>query len=293
LEDIGPVGKVAPFFLKRVLGAEILPARSLSPLKQAIRDLAALPTSLLSRLLTQYAFVEMQLCLHCSFIQTKIPFRDDDIMRLYLDYRSSSYNRERIHYEPSYAAIAAAVGQDEVEIRSRTTALNAFLRRNLPTGESFTILDYGGSDGRFMPDLPGSKSVYEVSNIDPVPGVARINSEAELGTYSIILLAHVIEHVPEPLKLVRKLSSHIKPGGYLYLETPQEISDRDRDGLQRGSLRFDIGIHEHINSYCMKAVTCLFESAGFVVVAIEDSPVDVGWAKAVHLRALGCKQDVR
>jgi hypothetical protein len=140
-----------------------------------------------------------------------------------------------------------------------------------------------------MPDIPGSKFVYEISNIDPVPGVARIRSESELGTYSIVLFAHVTEHVPHPLNLVRKLSAYVEPKGYLYIETPQEISDQRRTDLQRNALRLDVGIHEHINYYCVPAVAALLEAAGFSVVAIESAPVDVGWATSVHIRALGRK----
>jgi hypothetical protein len=51
----------------------------------------------------------------------------------------------------------------------------------------------------------------------------------------------------------------------------------------------DIGIHEHINSYCAPAVAALLESAGFTIVAMESAPVDVGWAKSVHIRGLGRK----
>lgn len=289
LQDLGPVGRVAPFFLKRVLGMEIRYVRSANPLKQAIRDIAAAPASLLSRISTQFAYSEMQICLHCSFIQTSIPFHDDDIMRLYRDYRSPSYNQERVRYEPTYAAIAAAVGQDEVEIQTRTTALNAFLRRALPSRDLISILDYGGSDGKFIPDLPGSKFVYEVSNIEPIQGIARVSDESDLGTYSLVLAAHIIEHVPEPLSLIRKLRNYVAPGGFLYIEVPQEISDRDREGLQKGALRMEVSIHEHINSYCVLSVSSLLESAGFHLVEIESTPVDVGWAKAVHIRALGCK----
>jgi len=208
---------------------------------------------------------------------------------LYRDYRSPTYNRERIDYEPEYAQIAVHVGQGQKEVSSRKLALSAFLRRGVQTSDAHTILDYGGADGRFMPDIPGSQFVYEISNIDPVPGVTRINSESELGTYSIVLLAHVIEHVPYPLNLVRKLSAHVEPGGYLYIETPQEISDQKRAQLQDSALRLDIGIHEHINYYCIQAVAALLETAGFTLVAIESTAVDVGWAKSVHIRALGRK----
>jgi hypothetical protein len=291
LQDLGPIGNVAPFFLKRVLGMELRLPRSTNPLKQKFRELAAYPISLLKRLTTQNAFVDLQVCTKCCFISTKVAFHDEDIVRLYSDYRSPSYNQERIHYEPSYAPIAAAVGYDEKEVMGRTAASTAFLSKAIDAGNSFTILDYGGSDGRFLPHLPGAKFVYEISNIDPVPGVTRIGSESELGTYSLVHIAHVTEHVPHPLKLIRKLRTYIKPGGYLYVETPQEITDQEREGLRNGSLRKDICIHEHINSYCVPAVSCLLQSAGFELIDIERAPVDLGWTKGFHIRALGRLQN--
>ena len=292
LENLGPIGRLAPFFLKRVLGLEIRSDRSKGLLKQRIRNLAAIPMSLLSRASSSHTFAEMQICKDCEFIQTRNPFRDDDIMRLYRDYRSDSYNRERIQYEPSYSSIAAQVGQDQTEISNRVRSLNAFLHRNLGSRQPATILDYGGADGKFLPDYPGSKSVYEVSDIQPVAGVTRIHDESKLGLYSLVLLSHVIEHATHPVDLVRKVASYVEPDGYLYLETPQEIDDRDRVALREGSVQFDIGIHEHINSYCIPAVSALLKSSGLSVVAIESGLVNVGWAKAVHIRALGQKKPV-
>jgi hypothetical protein len=290
LHELGPIGRVEPFFLKRVFGMELRPARSPSPVKQLIRNLASIPLSFASRLHTLYSFVELEVCMHCFFIQTRIPFHEEDVMRLYADYREASYHRERIQYEPSYAAIAAAVGYDEVEIRTRTAALNEFLRRALPaTGSFTTMLDYGGSDGRFMPNLPGAKFVYDVSQVNPLPGISRINSESELATYSLVLLAHVTEHVVHPLKLVRKLHSYVEPGGYLYIETPQEVSEEQRKGLIEGRLKTQLGIHEHLNYYCVPAVSALLESAGFKVVAIDCAPIDLGWVKSAHIRAIGRK----
>lgn len=290
MEDLGAIGKVAPFFLKRVFGLELLYPRSPNPLKQKIRELASFALSLISRFSVHNAFVEMQLCTRCFFIQTRIPFHEGDIMRLYLDYRSPSYNRERILYEPSYASIAESVGQHKTEIQGRTAALKAFLDQNLSTNRVSTILDYGGSDGKFIPDIPGEKFVYEISDIDPIPGVTRIEAESGLSQYSLVLLAHVIEHVPHPLDLVRKVSSYVEPGGYLYIETPQEITDDDRKLFLHGASPRDITIHEHINSYCKPAVTGLLESAGFNVVAVQTGQVDAGWAQAVHIRALGRKR---
>ena len=288
IDELGPIGQVAPFFLKRVMGLELRHRTTPKPWKQAIREIISVPASLLSRVTGQFAFVEIQICSRCSFIQSKNPFHDDDIMRLYRDYRSPSYNAERIKYEPSYAAIANSVGQDQVEIQNRTSALATFLRRHLAV-EPRTLLDYGGSDGRFIPGITGAKYVFEVSDIEPIAGVTRINSQQELGSYSLVLLAHVVEHVPYPLDLVRKVASYVEPDGYLYVETPQEIPDDVRVALKSRAIRLDIAIHEHINSYCISAVSHLLEAADLHVVAIESTPVDVGWAKATHIRALGRK----
>jgi len=289
LRELGPIGQVQPFFLKRVFGMEIRLPQSPNALKQRIREIVSLPIFLFSRITGQCGYLEMQLCEHCFFIQTKIPFHDQDLNRLYLDYRSPAYNAERTRYEPEYANIAGEIGQCQAEVVTRRSALTTFLKKVVQTSPTDTILDYGGSDGRFIPDIPGSKFVYEISSMEPIPGVTRVTSEAELGSYFMVLLAHVTEHVTHPLKLVTKLGRYVKPGGYLYVETPQEVSDQQRIKLLDGASRLNLGIHEHINYYCVPAVQCLLEAAGFSVVAIESGPVDVGWTTSVHIRALGRK----
>lgn len=287
--DLGSIGMVQPFFLKRVFGMELRAPRTPNAFKQRIRELVALPMSWMSRVTTSFAFLEMQLCNRCFFVQTKIPFRDEDIAHLYRDYRSASYNTERIHYEPEYVDIAPAIGRADSEVTPRRKALISFLNKVLQTTDEDTILDFGGADGRFIPDIPGSKFVYEISGTAPIAGVTRIESESQLDRYSLVLFAHVLEHVTHPLDMVRKLKSYVRPGGYLYIETPQDISDQQRAGLQHATARMDIGIHEHINYYCVPAVAAVLERAGFVVAKIESEAIDVGWAKSVHIRALGRK----
>ncbi len=285
--ELGFVGKLAPFFLKRVFGMRLGFATSPSALKQLLRRVALVPQNLLERITRPAAFVEMQLCAHCSFIQSKLPFEEHAINRLYLDYRSDSYNRERSEYEPTYAAIAAQVGQDPIELENRVAAATTFLAANIALTDDFTILDYGGADGKFIPRIAARKFVFEISNIAPIAGVTRVHTEAEMGTYSLVQLTHVIEHVVEPLQLVQHVAAHVAPGGYLYLETPQELSEAERTEMQQG--RRIMAVHEHINSYSATAVTRLIEAAGLEFVAIEASAVDVGWGRAVHLRALGRK----
>lgn len=287
LHDLGFIGKIAPFFLKRVFNIEMRVPVSPNPLKELVRKIGRPARRFLSKVYSKEAYLEMQICVTCSFVQAKDPFPEDWITHLYLDYRSESYNRERIRFEPSYKLIADRVGADPIEVRNRVEAATNFLAGKLEIGADFTMLDYGGADGRFLPRIPARKFVYEISDIAPVDGVDRIAKIAELGLYSYIHLAHVLEHVVWPMQLVSGLVNRIKPGGYLYIEVPQEITDDDLNRLKQGQSRMDLGIHEHINSYSISAITKLFGAVGLEVVAVQANQMNVGWATAIHLRALG------
>jgi hypothetical protein len=288
LRDLGLVGRVAPFFLKRVFGMELRITQPIHPLKRLIKGTVT-RLAPLWRLYDRQVCVDMQTCRLCRFVQAERPFRDEDLMRLYADYRSDTYNDERIRFEPTYAEWAGHVGYDAQEVQSRRNALDKLLRASLPDTSFRTILDYGGSDGRFIPDLPGSKFVFEISHVEPVPGVTRIVQEKDLGKYSLVLLAHVIEHVSHPLALIRSVSQYIEPGGYLYIETPQELPDPTLDQMRDGTASPPLVIHEHINFYSSSAVRCLLESAGLELTAIEKGEVQLGWSTGIHLRAIARK----
>jgi hypothetical protein len=291
LAELGCIGQVAPFFLRRVFNMELRVPVSPHPLKQFIRTLGKPLSKIFSRIYPETAFLGMQICSRCSFVQAKHSFPEEWITRLYLDYRSETYNAERIHYEPTYKDIAARVGTDEIEVTHRLDAATLFLSDKLERSPNFTMLDYGGADGRFLPKLSEHRFVYEISDVAPIPGVERVASEAYLGRYSYIHLAHVLEHVVYPLKLVKHVAEFLEPRGYLYIEVPQEITDANLLRLQHGATDITVGIHEHINSYSPAALTHLMKEVGLEVIAIEATPVDVGWAKAVHLRALGRKRN--
>jgi hypothetical protein len=117
------------------------------------------------------------------------------------------------------------------------------------------MLDYGGANGIFLPDLLGRKYVFDISNVAPADGITRVKSESELRSYPYIQLAHVLEHVPFPLALVKKPASFLDDSGHLYVEVPQELSDDVRTRLASRGKNIRLTIHEHINQYCLSSVT--------------------------------------
>jgi len=283
--DLGFVGDVAPFFLKRVLELEYGYAPSSRRLKHLLRNIGPLGR-IFEKIYSKSVLVEMEVCPSCSFIQTKIPFREEALRRLYADYRSESYNRERIRYEPEYASMAPHVGRGAQEIQTRKTGLNNWLKGKLNSDDAFSMLDYGGANGLFLPDLPGQKYVFEISDIAPLDGITKIKNVSELGSYSYIQLAHILEHVPFPLELTRKVAGFLAESGFLYVEVPQDLSDEARTRLEDGEGTMRLPIHEHINQYCSRSLIELLRSAGLSLVVVESEAIDFGWNKGTIIRAL-------
>ncbi|HVM94173.1 MAG TPA: class I SAM-dependent methyltransferase [Terriglobales bacterium] len=286
LKDLGFIGEVAPFFLKRVLNMEIRTAQARHPLRRLARLICALPQRFFAKVYGSSAYVEMQICLDCSFVATKHPFCDEAIGRLYSDYRSAAYNQERVRYEPSYASVADHIGSCEKETRSRVGGLTAWLAGKIKCESDFSMLDYGGSDGRFLPTIQGRKYVYEISDIPSLREIVKVTAEADLTTYSFVQVAHLLEHVPHPLSLLKHISTFMSPSGYLYIEVPQELTDVELADLKNGTKAHGLAVHEHINAYSIQAVRCLVQAARLSLMAIEPVHVDLGWTTGTNIRAL-------
>ena len=289
LRELGFCGEVAPFFLKRVLNLELGSSVAHHPLRLFARRVLALPRLVFDKVYGRAVFDELQICLHCSFVQVKHPFSDEALSRLYFDYRSGDYNRERIHYEPTYAKLADSVGVSEQEVGVRVRKLTEWLAPILERRDDFSMLDFGGSDGRFLPELPGRKFVFEISDSVPKEGVTRIAKEADLTTYDYVQVAHVLEHVSFPLELLKKIAKRVKPSGYLYIEVPQELPESEFAALKAGKRCNGLPIHEHINFYSQDSVAALIASAGLEPTSLECASLNLGWTVSTVIRGL-CRQ---
>jgi SAM-dependent methyltransferase len=94
----------------------------------------------------------------------------------------------------------------------------------------------------------------------PWPGVHRVGDTLAAlspdNTYDLIVASHVIEHLADPLGVVRTMGGHLRPGGLLYVEVPMEIWGRPP--LQSEPLT-------HINFFTATSLRYLLEAAGLTV----------------------------
>tara|TARA_Y100001970_G_scaffold294127_1_gene447187 strand:- start:29309 stop:30169 length:861 start_codon:yes stop_codon:yes gene_type:complete len=90
------------------------------------------------------------------------------------------------------------------------------------------VLDFGCGAGALISKLDGlAKSIEGIEPTDPFrlwlqeKGMTIYKNISEAsGDYDVVLMFHVLEHLPNPVESLVEISKHLAPGGMIYLEVP-------------------------------------------------------------------------
>jgi 2-polyprenyl-3-methyl-5-hydroxy-6-metoxy-1,4-benzoquinol methylase len=159
-----------------------------------------------------------------------------------------------------------------------TIALAAYDTSGLDKGLRFVppppakILDYGCGNGKFLMRLQTLGYELHGAEYDPhllgklasagiaIHHVATLKAKQWNRAFDHITLSHVLEHVPDPLALLRRLFGWLKPGGGLYLELP----NADATGLDIfGRYWRGLEAPRHFSLPNRAALVTALERAGF------------------------------
>jgi len=138
------------------------------------------------------------------------------------------------------------------------------------------LLDIGGANGIFVDAIARADAAFEVFIVDlnrdavaklhqKYPAVQAIEGDAlkHTGSYDVITLWDTIEHLPDVNRVAAHLFSLLRPGGFLFLSTPNVHSFEHSIGQYRHPQVLPLS---HVNYFAPSTLGHLLERHNFKVV---------------------------
>jgi SAM-dependent methyltransferase len=225
---------------------------------------------------------ELVRCEGCGLAFIANPPRADEVAGLYsaaADYHGALLDPA----DPGFAAMRRIARQHVT-----------MLRRSVRAPRGLRLLDVGCSSGLFLDEVRAEG--FEVSGaelsadtaafarshfgLDVHPGDWRDAGHAD-GSFDVITLFDVIEHLPDPLGELRALRRLLKPGGLLLQSTP------NIDGLfprlsYRLAKRLDYWPHPeppyHLYQFSDRTLAEITERAGYEAGRVDQTHIQLGYS---------------
>jgi 2-polyprenyl-3-methyl-5-hydroxy-6-metoxy-1,4-benzoquinol methylase len=168
-----------------------------------------------------------------------------------------------------------------------------FIRRWWTPGPAPRILDVGCAEGFFLARLGHEAEGSHLEGVEPSPVYAAAAREVlpgavihegmledvslPEGSYDLITLRHVLEHLQDPLGALRMLASLLHPEGMLHVEVP--------DVTNWPASISSLYHHEHLNYFTPASMEYVFRLAGLEPVRLEaarDNPANSGFSYPIQ-----------
>lgn len=135
-----------------------------------------------------------------------------------------------------------------------------------------SLLDFGSGTGDFL--FAAHRAGWKVLGVEPNEGArtralqkgvqAEANLEALPGeSFDIIALWHVLEHLPEPGNMVRRLGARLSGHGYMIVAVPNH---RSFDAQYYGSFWAAYDTPRHLWHFTKTSLEALFKEQGFELI---------------------------
>lgn len=193
-------------------------------------------------------FISICKCKKCNFV--------------YLDHKLNKLNDL---YSDNYWKIEDKINSKiDPYTQSSNYRINSIINliKKYSKKQNVSVLDIGCGDGRFM---MAAKNYFEISGIEfdkkMKLAIKDKNLDISYGKfetiifkkkYDIVLLSHVIEHLPNPNLYLKKIHEILKPSGLLFILCPNEInsifSKISSISFISKYLHKKMGIHYEINN---------------------------------------------
>lgn len=155
-----------------------------------------------------------------------------------------------------------------------------YLEALLPSGAPKTVVDFGCGTGHFL--AVARRAGWQAVGVEPTPSLAAaaaartgatIHGDADPfrapiadGSVPVIHVAHVLEHLPQPLETLGLFHRWLMPGGVLFVQVPNQLGDALWPLLHRHWLEHGRGegfqLH-HLQFFSPASLRTLLLAGGF------------------------------
>jgi hypothetical protein len=198
-------------------------------------------------------------CNDCNFLFCDMRFDDEEMSKLYHNYRQKDYTNTRDFYEPGYFEKNEIINQG---IKYKKD-IEDFL---FGLADYQNILDWGGDDGINTPTLNAKNLyIYDISEKEVLENFKSLKYE-ELSEYNydLIVCSNVLEHVSYPETLLKDMMSAMSDETILYIEVPYEKIMSNSDLINKNEYKRHW--HEHINFYSENSLNKLLAKCGLKII---------------------------
>jgi len=229
-----------------------------------------------------YSICNSLFCNDCRFLFLDIRFSEEELSKLYQDYRGQQYTELREYYEPGYADRNESIKAGCDYIHEVENFLRPYLTFPL------TILDWGGDTGKNTPFRTNCRSldIYDISSKAVEEGATLLSkNEVQSKKYSLIVCSNVLEHVSFPSESLSEIILGMGSKSLLYIEVPLENVLIDNESSPHLYKRH---WHEHVNFYSELSLRRLVQSAGLTLIDLKRLKTTVN-GNPVHLFQVACR----
>ena len=187
---------------------------------------------------------------------------------LFFSYPQPSPEMLQSYYAPDgkWRAVRSDGQAAEAQTKTKGRAGRAVLElldRHVSPGRR-TVLDFGCGTGSWLNMLQDNG--WETFGIEPSSDAAfvrhlRLQEIPTDGRFDLVVVYHVLEHLPGPLETLRLLAGAVRTGGYCFVSVP-----RLDTVLQHQDTRYCLYPPHHIVAFTEACLRGLLARAGFEVV---------------------------
>jgi len=152
------------------------------------------------------------------------------------------------------------------------------------------VLDIGCGAGEFLASFacrgwetvgvePGQEYAQQARGrgIKVVEEPLTDNLVRRLGTFDVVLLIHVLEHLPCPEEMVRNINKLLSPDGIFFCEVPNDFNPLQEVAVAVHGLRpWWIALPDHLNYFSISTLSSFIAGHAFdVLLSTTDFPVEM------------------